>query len=596
MPRGGGKSTLTVIAAVWALVYGHRRFVCLIGANEGKAEQLLKTIKAGLQNSDKLHEDFPEVTQPIRALENDARRCTGQILDGCKTAIEWKRKMLVLPTVTGSACSGSIVSVVGITGSIRGQNYPLKTGQVLRPDFVIADDPQTRESAYSEGQCETRHAIMHGDVLGMAGPGEKIAAVCPCTVIRHGDLAHRLLDRNESPEWQGETSKMLVGLPTNTKLWEEYAQLRNDSLRAGGKGEEATEFYRTHQEEMDAGACASWPERFNRDEISAIQNAMNLKLRNEEAFMAEAQNEPREVKVEVVQLKPDQICAKLNGRQRGSIPVDAQKLTVSVDVQKNLLYWMIIAWSIEHFEGWVVDYGTYPEQPRRYFTLRQASPTLAETFPGMTEEAAIRRGLESLCGMLFARQFTRDDGSAMSIDKLLIDKGYKPDVVNAFIIAAGKGSTIMPSQGVGITAAKKPMSEYRAQPGEQIGTNWMIPRAGPREVRYVKADVNYWKGFANARLALPIGTKGGITLYGSKSTEHRLFADHIFNEAGTPTEGQGRQLVEFRPRPGAGSDNHLLDTLVGCAVGASLVGCGKTNGEQKRNVRRPSYRKPVYLT
>lgn len=35
-----------------------------------------------------------------------------------------------------------------------------------------------------------------------------------------------------------------------------------------------------------------WPERFNHDELSAIQHAMNLKLQDEAAFFAEYQNEP----------------------------------------------------------------------------------------------------------------------------------------------------------------------------------------------------------------------------------------------------------------------------------------------------------------
>jgi hypothetical protein len=48
----------------------------------------------------------------------------------------------------------------------------------------------------------------------------------------------------------------------------------------------ATEFYREHREEMDAGAVVAWAERFNKDEISAVQNAMNLKLLNFVCFYA----------------------------------------------------------------------------------------------------------------------------------------------------------------------------------------------------------------------------------------------------------------------------------------------------------------------
>ena len=46
---------------------------------------------------------------------------------------------------------------------------------------------------------------------------------------------------------------------------------------------DATEFYRQHREAMDAGAVVAWPERYNHDELSAIQHAMNLKLQDEAA-------------------------------------------------------------------------------------------------------------------------------------------------------------------------------------------------------------------------------------------------------------------------------------------------------------------------
>ncbi|TQE98696.1 MAG: hypothetical protein FKY71_12510 [Spiribacter salinus] len=35
MPRGSGKTTLAECACLWAMLYGHREFVCLIGSDEG---------------------------------------------------------------------------------------------------------------------------------------------------------------------------------------------------------------------------------------------------------------------------------------------------------------------------------------------------------------------------------------------------------------------------------------------------------------------------------------------------------------------------------------------------------------------------------
>jgi hypothetical protein len=58
------------------------------------------------------------------------------------------------------------------------------------------------------------------------------------------------------------------------------------SMRVGNAGKEATEFHRENREAIDEGSTVAWPERFNHDELSAIQHAMNLKLQDEAAFFA----------------------------------------------------------------------------------------------------------------------------------------------------------------------------------------------------------------------------------------------------------------------------------------------------------------------
>ena len=47
-----------------------------------------------------------------------------------------------------------------------------------------------------------------------------------------------------------------------------------------------------------------------------------------------------------------------------------------IDVQGTLLFWMLCGWE-DDFTGYVIDYGTYPDQKRPYFTLRDARRTLA---------------------------------------------------------------------------------------------------------------------------------------------------------------------------------------------------------------------------
>ena len=93
--------------------------------------------------------------------------------------------------------------------------------------------------------------------------------------------------------------------------------LRAEGLREGDGGVKATEFYRMRQAEMDAGSQVAWPARFNADELSALQHAFNLKLRDEEAFYAEYQNEPLVTQVDEGVITPPGPCALIGSRQQG---------------------------------------------------------------------------------------------------------------------------------------------------------------------------------------------------------------------------------------------------------------------------------------
>ncbi|OGV53695.1 MAG: hypothetical protein A2X49_12690 [Lentisphaerae bacterium GWF2_52_8] len=116
------------------------------------------------------------------------------------------------------------------------------------------------------------------------------------------------------------------------------------------------------------------------------------------------------------------------------------------------------------------------------------------------------------------------------------------------------------------------MTEYRRQPGDRIGHNWMIPNVrGKRAIRHALFDANYWKSFIHARLAVSMGDKGCLSLFGRDSNTHQLLAEHLTAEYRVKTEGRGRSVDEWKLRPDA-SDNHWLDCLSGCAVAASIQG------------------------
>jgi len=591
-PRGMGKSSLCESACIWAVLYGHREFVCLIGSDEGHAVDMLESIKTELDSNDLLLEDFPEACHPIRCLDGIANRCSGQLYQGQRTHIGWTAREIVLPTMPGSKASGAIIKVAGITGRIRGMKSKTPEGRSLRPSLVVLDDPQTDESARSLSQCATRESILAGAVLGLAGPGKKIAGVMPCTVIRPGDMADNILNRDLHPEWNGERTKLVYVFPAHEKLWQQYAQIRAESLRAGHGGREATEFYCQNREAMDEGAVVAWPERFNHDELSAVQHAMNLKLQDEAAFFAEYQNEPlpEEVPDEGL-LTADQVASKVDRLHRGEVPVGCNHLTMFVDVQAKLLFFVVAAWE-EDFTGYVIDYGAYPDQRRPYFTLRDARHTIGSVAAGTGLEGAIYAGLEKLTAEYLGRSWRRDDGAMMRIERCLIDAnwGSSTDVVYQFCRQSAHGAVVMPSHGRFVGASSIPFSEYRRKHGDRVGLNWRIPNVqGKRAVRHVLFDTNYWKSFVQARLAVPMGDRGCLALFGDDPTMHRLFAEHITAEYRVKTEGRGRTVDEWKLRPEA-SDNHWLDCLVGCAVGASIQGAVLPGTDGKAQAKRPRLR------
>ena len=579
-PRGSGKTSILERSGIWAIFYGWRSFMVIIGASDAAATDILEEIKTEIEMNDLLAEDFPEVCFPVRALNGINNRAAGQLCCGERTRISWSDE-IVTPTIAGSVASGSIIRTVGITGRIRGMKAIRPDGSNIRPDFILIDDPQTRESAESPEQCKKRMRIILGDILGLAGPGVKISAFMTCTVIRPGDVADIVLNNDDHPEWKGRRRKLLISFPKNMEIWNRYREIWMQSLQTNGNISEATEFYRDHRAEMDDGAEIYWKERFEPDEISAIQNAMNIYIQDKERFYSEYQNEPvpDEDEQHADKISVQQVWDRLNNRPRAEIPLAAEHITLFIDVQKNLLYWLVAAFA-DNFTGWIVDYGAFPDQGKRMFNLRNASPTYPDKYPGAGLEGAIFQALKDLTGDLLGRTWMREDGAEMKIERALIDSGWgrSTDVVFQFCRESQYSAILFPSKGQAIGAAQRPFTEYRRNQGDRIGFNWMIPNVRKkRSIRYILYDTNFWKSFFRERLFTAPGDPGSLTIYGNSEEHHRLLAEQLSSEYSEPTVGRGRRVDVWSAFPGR--DNHWLDCVVGCFVAASERGCSLSAGD-----------------
>lgn len=568
MCRGFGKTSMCEAAAEWAHFHGHSPFTALIGATDDAADEMLESIKKEIEDNDLLLADFPEVCYPIRCLEGINHRVGGQILDGRNTNIQWTAGEIVLPTVQGSKASGSCIKVAGIVGRVRGMRRKMPDGTSARPRLVIIDDPQTDASARSPAQCQARENVLSKAIMGLGGPNVEIAAIMPCTVIQPGDMADRMLDRAVHPEWCGERSQLVYSFPTDTEIWRQYGELRKDDLRNGDRlTPTANAFYVANRERMDAGCVVAWDEFRKPNELSAIQSAMNLLIDDEDAFWSERQNKPRPIKVgDAKELIAAEVVERLNTKPRWEAPAAATRVTTFVDVQQRLLYYAVCAWA-EDFTGWVIDYGSWPDQRKSYYTYRDCNPTIQVATKINSLEGSIFAALCLLGKQIYERRY-----GTLSPGLNLIDGSWGLSTETVYKYSAMHAPLVMTSHGRGIQAGDNPMAVWAKQQGERRGLNWIVPplKAG-RESRHVTYDSNFWKSFVAARLSMPMGERGALTLFGDKPAAHRLLADHVTAEYSVRTEGRGREIEEWKLKAHK-PDNHLLDCLAGCAVAASVLG------------------------
>jgi hypothetical protein len=582
MPRGSGKTTLCTAACLWAIVFGHRQFIVLVGSDQSIAEQMLDSIKSHLEQNNLLADDFPHTVYPVRALEGINARARGQTSEGVPTKIEWTADQITFAALPGSPSSGAAVRVAGITGRIRGLTHTRPDGKTIRPDLVLVDDPQTDESADSPSQVSKRERTLDGAVLGLCGPGVDMAGLCTVTVIRADDLADRLLDRQRNPKWQGERTKLVYEWPDNEDLWSQYAELRREGQRSGSGTSEADDFYRDHQAAMDVGSRVAWPERKAPGDLSAIQHAWNLRIdRGESAFNAEYQNEPLTDDMTTDKLDRRQLADRSTVIGRAVVPHGHTKLTAFIDVQKNLLYWMVCSWS-ESFGGQVIAYGSYPDQGVSYYEAQSAKKTLALAKPGASFEAALYAGLEEATKMLLSREWLREDGVPMQIAQTMIDSnwGTSTDTVRKFCRSSMFRSTILPSRGRGVGATSAPMGVRRNR-GDRAGLNWVVGKTASGVQIESQYDTNWWKTFVSARLRLGQGDPEAIMFHAGS---HEMLIEHLVSEFPQRKEARGRIVDEWKLPPG--QENHWWDCLVGCAVAASISGLEVASSETGTRKRK----------
>jgi len=150
-PRGEGKTSIVQCVTIYCVMHGILSFPLIAAATGPNAEQILANIKYQLERNQALADDYPEICDPILALDGTAQRGATQTANGKRTFLKWAQDYIVLPTVRVpdhwdqrlrpgqlSLGSGAVITTRGLDSAIRGVLVGTK-----RPDLVIIDDPES---------------------------------------------------------------------------------------------------------------------------------------------------------------------------------------------------------------------------------------------------------------------------------------------------------------------------------------------------------------------------------------------------------------------------------------------------------------------
>jgi len=577
-PRGEGKTTVATTMMIYAILKEWVKFPIIIAQTGPHAERIFKDIKHQFETNELLGDDFPEIADPVRALEGAPQRANMQRHNGELTRIAWKATSITFPQIEGSPYGGVSLAYFGLDAAIRGL---IVNG--MRPDFVLIDDPETRESAASSHQIAIRSQSIDRDIAGLAGPRKRIARVMLCTIQNRHCLAYQYTDPKAKSSWSGKRFRMLNKFPDNTGLWEEYIVRRHESQRNGDKeGRDATQFYIDNRQAMDEGAEVSNPQRLDETKMSdgwkiersALQHCYNIIADNGmEAFLTECQNDPSEASgPETMNITAGKVGRKMSGLEQGEWHPNHEVVTIGIDLGKYLCHWVMIGWQPDCV-GNVVDYGVVEVHGVGTQTDSQAS------------EIALFNSL--------VRWRSEMLEVGKPLDMVLIDSGDFTKTAYEFIREVG-GAPFMVSKGISTKTFHVGKRTAERIPGE----NWYASFQKQENIWLYLLDTDYWKLFVHERFMTPTFNEArhylpaSLSLYSTEDRKkHLSYSHHIVAEERREEFISGKGLRRYWHQ--VNRNNHYLDaTYMACAA-ARMKGVNLPLGTQASPTKQNTEGKEV---
>ena len=171
-PRSAAKTTWWfLIVPLWAAAFGHVRFAAAFAQASSQAEGHLQTMRAELDTSPLLREDFPLLCARGRARQ--VASASGNVAD---------RQSMI------HTASGFTFAARGLDSAVLG----LKVGET-RPDLLIIDDAEPDEASYSPYLAKKRLGTLTDSVFAL---NIYARVVMTGTVTMPGSIMHQLVKYN----------------------------------------------------------------------------------------------------------------------------------------------------------------------------------------------------------------------------------------------------------------------------------------------------------------------------------------------------------------------------------------------------------------
>ena len=598
-PRGEAKTTTIMESIGWAIASGRKKFPFCFSSSAATMTNLVTSFKSIFQDLPLIFEDYPEISYPLKILGDSKTR---QLLYQenpirIKWAVNDKGKIQFhFPDISESPSQFAHLIVSPINTKFRGFSFADADGRIRRPDLVLFDDIQDGEIAANPDRVTDHWNKMTIDAVGLSGDD-------PMPMINSGTpfnpdclMSRTMKDRR----FNGITLKSIYKFPTNMDFWYRYQKIWEDvydekvavygiyekNRASSGAFEAASKFYLEHRETMDAGIEMSWPARYETkySGASAIENIMReyLLILGPDAFDQEKNCEVKSaIGEDVEEITEELFLSKIDNSLKWLVsPKEAELITYAIDVHKNILYYEGVAWS-SGFDGHVIDFGTFPEQPNQNFSQKKVKTTLKRRYLNRGDSGALLAGLNDLVQKIMTRHYMREDGSQIYVKTILVDNnnGDFQDVVTKFSEESEFREQIICYLGQWYSSG----TQIKKQK-EKGGTEW---KWSDHSKKTVVAFRDWWKSYNHDRWLTARGDAGCKTIYSGGPQQFRKFYSELTAQIYKWIALNNG--VSFRRWPKSDEifiDDHYCDTDFMNTLAASVCGIKQESERYTKSKRK----------